>query len=178
MRDQYPHLIRGSLGSPDSASQVASRSVSCFCCFYFFTVGATFSENCPLQCTDLDRHLIRDSLGPSKPATQMATRSVQPFCTDDHRVFLYFTTGRPSPLKIAPIHGWMWTPSNTCFPGPTRVLNPNGISIGSAVFAGLISVTDRPTDPGTRSVTVGRIYVQSTVMRPKNSSFIQYDVIL
>jgi len=26
------------------------------------------------------------------------------------------------------------------------VLNPNGISIGSAVFAGLTSVTDRPTD--------------------------------
>jgi len=28
-------------------------------------------------------------------------------------------------------------------PGPTRVLNPNGISIDSAVFAGLSSVTDR-----------------------------------
>ena len=29
--------------------------------------------------------------------------------------------------------------------GPTRVLNPNDISIGSAVFAGLITVTDRQT---------------------------------
>ena len=29
--------------------------------------------------------------------------------------------------------------------GPIRVLNPNGISIGSAVFAGLTSVTDRQT---------------------------------
>ena len=28
-------------------------------------------------------------------------------------------------------------PCNTWFHGPTRVLNPNGISIGSAVFAGL-----------------------------------------
>jgi len=28
------------------------------------------------------------------------------------------------------------------FPVPTRVLNPNSISIGSAVFAGLTSVTD------------------------------------
>jgi len=34
-------------------------------------------------------------------------------------------------------------PSNTWFPGPTQVLNPNGISIGAAVFAGLTSVTDR-----------------------------------
>jgi len=37
-------------------------------------------------------------------------------------------------------------PSNTCFLGPTRVHNPNGISIGSSIFAGLTSVTDRPTD--------------------------------
>jgi len=34
----------------------------------------------------------------------------------------------------------IWTPM---FPEPTRVLNSNGISIGSAVFAGLTSVTDR-----------------------------------
>jgi len=34
-------------------------------------------------------------------------------------------------------------PSNTWFPGPTQVLNPNGSSIDAAVFAGLTSVTDR-----------------------------------
>jgi len=37
------------------------------------------------------------------------------------------------------------TLSNTQFPGVTRVLNPNGISIGAATFAGLTSVTDRQT---------------------------------
>jgi len=37
-------------------------------------------------------------------------------------------------------------PSNTWFLGPTGVHFPNGISIGSAVFAGLTIVTDRPTD--------------------------------
>jgi len=62
-------------------------------------------------------------------------------------------------------------PSNTWFIGPTRVLNPNGISISSAVFAGLTSVTDRPTDRptdhATRSVT-GRVYVCSTAMRHNN----------
>jgi len=36
-------------------------------------------------------------------------------------------------------------PSNTWFLGPTRVLNPNSISIGAAVFVGLISVTDQQT---------------------------------
>jgi len=62
----------------------------------------------------------------------------------------------PSP----PFHKGIWTPSNTWFLGPTRVLDPNGISIGAALFAGLISVTDRqtdrPTDHDTRSVTIGR----------------------
>jgi len=51
-----------------------------------------------------------------------------------------------SPLKIAPLHEGSGLPSNTWFLGPTQVLNPNGISIGAAVFAGLTSVTDRQTD--------------------------------
>ena len=77
------------------------------------------------------------------------------------------------PFKIALT--WEYgPPSNTRFPGPTRVLNPNGISIGSAVFAGLTNVTDRPTDRPTdhttRSVRIGRIYVRSTVMRPNNNN--------
>jgi len=59
----------------------------------------------------------------------------------------YFTVGRPFPsLKIAPSHGRSGLPFNTWFPGPTQVLNPNGISIGSAIFTGLNSVTDRLTD--------------------------------
>jgi len=45
---------------------------------------------------------------------------------------------------------------NRCFPGRTGVLDANGISIASAVFAGL---TDRPTDHATRSVTIGGTYV-------------------
>jgi len=52
--------------------------------------------------------------------------------------------------------------------GHTHVLNPNGISIGSAVFAGFTSVTNRPTDHASPSVTIGRIYVRSTAMRSKN----------
>jgi len=39
----------------------------------------------------------------------------------------------------------IWTPSNTWFFGPTRVHIPNGISMGSAVLAGLTVATDRPT---------------------------------
>jgi len=77
---------------------------------------------------------------------------------------------RPFPQKIAPSDGGIWTPSNTWFHRPTGVLTPNGISIGSAIFAGLTSVTDwqtdRPTNHATRSVTTGHIYVYSTAMQP------------
>jgi len=52
--------------------------------------------------------------------------------------------GLPFP-KNALSHGGYGPPSNTWFPEPTRVLNPNGLSIGSAVFAGLTTVTDRQT---------------------------------
>jgi len=47
-------------------------------------------------------------------------------------------------------------------PWPTRVNIPNGVTIGSATFAGLTVVTDRqtdrPTDHATPSVKIGRIY--------------------
>jgi len=56
------------------------------------------------------------------------------------------------------------------FSVPTRVLNTNGISIGSAVFAGLTSVTDKPTDHITPSVTIDLIYVRSTAIRPNNNN--------
>jgi len=67
----------------------------------------------------------------------------------------------PSPLKIAPSHRGIWTPCNRWFPDPTRVLNPNGILMSAAVFAGLTSVIDKPTDHATRSVTIGCIYTVS-----------------
>jgi len=54
-------------------------------------------------------------------------------------------------------------PSNIRFVGLTEVPNPNGISIGSAVVAGLTTMTDRQTDRqtdhATPSVTISRIYV-------------------
>jgi len=53
-----------------------------------------------------------------------------------------------------------------CFLGPTRVQIPNGISIGSAVFAGLTAVTDRPTDRLHYSICNNRPhYVRSTAMQ-------------
>jgi len=72
--------------------------------------------------------------------------------------------------KIAPSHGGSEPPSNTWSLGPTQVLNPNSISIGSAVFAWITSVTDRPTDHAIRSLTIDRIYVRRTAMRSNNKT--------
>jgi len=93
------------------------------------------------------------------------------FCTDDRKVFLYFTMGRPFPPQNCPfslgsgphlIHGSLGPPESSD-------LNPNGISIGAAFLqSSLVCQTDRQTDHATRSVTIGRIYVRSTTMRPNN----------
>jgi len=51
-----------------------------------------------------------------------------------------------SPSSKLPLPRRIWSPSNAWFLGPTRPHNSNGISIGSAVFAGFTTVTDRQTD--------------------------------
>ena len=96
------------------------------------------------------RYLTRFS---SEPITQTASRSVQRFSHRDHTVSPILHDGMPFPLKITPSHGESGPPSNIWFLGPTRVLNPNGISIGAAVFAGFTSVTDRQTDRQTDHTT-------------------------
>jgi len=67
------------------------------------------------------------------------------FCTAHCRVFLYFRMGRPFSLKIASSHRGSGPPSNTWLLDHTRILMPNGISIGWAVFARLTTVTDWQT---------------------------------
>ena len=78
------------------------------------------------------------------------TNPVWPDLTDLHRAWqkvpiLYNGTPILTP-KFAPSHGESEPLSNTWSLGPSQVLNPDGISIGSAIFAGLSSVTDRQTD--------------------------------
>jgi len=107
---------------------------------------------------DLDPHVRHDLLDPSEPTDQTAI---------DSAVFAQMTAECPCtlqwdaafPLKIAPSHG-SGPLSNTWFPGPIRVLSPNGISIGSAVLAGLTSMTDRQTDRPRNSVGNNRPHLR------------------
>ena len=87
------------------------------------------------------------------------------FCTDDHRVSLFFTMGRPFAPSKFPSHGGSEPHLIHGSLGPPE--SSTQIDRFSH-FAGLTSVTDRPTDQATRSVTVDRVYVRSTAMRSKN----------
>jgi len=75
----------------------------------------------------------------------------------------------PFALKMAPSRVGIWTPSNTWFLGPTQVHVLNGISIGSAVFAGLTIVTDQPTNRPRYSLSSNRLRLANH--GPNNSCY-------
>ena len=84
---------------------------------------------------------------------------VQSFCTAHGRKYLYFIMGAPFP-KIAPsngVSGPHLIHDSLC---PSKPTNPNGISIGSAVFVGLTSMTDRQTDRSRYSVGNNRPHLR------------------
>jgi len=99
--------------------------------------------------------LTHASLGQPESILQTASRSLQPFVQSVPILFI-------GPLlKIARFHGGSGSPSNTRFLEPTRVHNPKGISIGSVDFAGLMIVTDRPTDRPRHSVCNSRPHLRT-----------------
>jgi len=108
------------------------------------------------------RHLANtiEPVLPSAHPSPQSKRQIDRFgcsCTAQAEVPI-LTMGSSCPQNCPFRWGISVPPSNTWFPEPTRVLKPNGTSIGSAGFAGLTSVTDQAT----RSVTINRIYVRST----------------
>jgi len=74
------HLIRASLGPPESTSQATG-----FCTAHgresvYFTMSRPLPLKIALRMGDLDPHLIHASLGPAESTTQTVSRSVQHFC--------------------------------------------------------------------------------------------------
>jgi len=88
-------------------------------------------------------HLIRDSLGPPESKFHTASRSVQPFLHSSQQRVAILYNGPPPPTQNCPSYGGYEPPNNTWFLGPTRLSIPKSISISSAVFAGLTTVTHR-----------------------------------
>jgi len=141
-----------SFGPPKSTTQMPNRSVQLFLhssrqkvpTFYN---GRPFPQNCPLS-----RGIRTPSnswfFGPVRahsPNGIMIGSSVFTQVIVECPI-LYNGPRLPPPSKLPLPMGGSGLQSNTWFHGPTRVVNPNGTSIGSAVFAGLTRVTDGPTD--------------------------------
>jgi len=83
-------------------------------------------------------------------------------------ILQWFSMGKTT-AKIAPFPRESAPPSNIWFLGPTQVIIPNGISIDSAVFAGLTNVTtDRHTQ--TQRQTDHAIPSVCDALRPNNNS--------
>ena len=102
-----PRLTHDSLGHSEPTIQTASRSVNPFSHKWLHGVtvlynGRPFPQDRPFPWGDLEPHLTHYFLGQSESTTQTASWSVSCFCTDDRRVSLYFTMGRPfSPSKLS-----------------------------------------------------------------------------
>jgi len=94
------------------------------------------------------------------------------FCTAHGRKSLYFIMGRPPLLKIAPSHDGMMTHGSLAHPSPQpkRHLDRSAVLHKAHYCDKTDQETDRLTDHVTRPVTIGRIYVCSTAMRPNNNS--------
>jgi len=119
------------------------------------------------------------SLSPTESITQTAYRSVQPFLSQIHRIECPYTLqwDAPSPQNcpshyeigsIDPhlIHGSLGPSECSTQTGLFRSVQP---FLQGSLVRQIDRQTNRPTDHATRSVSIGRIYVRSTVsMRPND----------
>jgi len=117
-----PHLIRGSLDPPDSASQTASRSIqpllhSLPLSIHILYNGCPFPQKC-LFLWGFGSHLIHDSLGPTKPITRTVSRSVQPFLHSSPQSIPILYNEQPISPKNCSFPWGIWTP----FRGPPESL--------------------------------------------------------
>jgi len=88
-------------------------------------------------------HLIRASLGPTESKSKRAFLSVQPFLHSSQQ--LYFTMDRPFLPQNCPFLWDLDLPHLIYSSLGHPSTHPNGILIGSVVFAGLTAVRDRQT---------------------------------
>ena len=77
-------------------------------------------------------HLTHDSLGPFESTAQTANRSVQPFLHNSQQKVPILYNGDPFPQSV-PSRGEIEPPSFSWFLEADRALNPNCITIGSAI---------------------------------------------
>jgi len=100
-----------------------------------------FPKSCSFAWGDLDLHLVKVVIGPKRiriPNGISIGLAVFLHLHSSRQRVAIPNNGSPLPPSFTLSTRYVNLPSNASFLGPTRVLNPNGISIGSAVFASLI----------------------------------------
>ena len=88
------------------------------------------------------------------------------------------------PPQKCPFPWGSGSPSNTQFRQPSQLHNPNGILIGSAIFAGITVITgretnrqkDRQTDHTTPCIAIGCMQATSVAMRSNNRTYTVHNV--
>jgi len=108
--------------------------------------------------------LIHASLYSLESSTQTASRLVQPFLHSSRQRVIMLYSGPPFSPQNCLFTWGSGPPFNTCFLGSTRVHVPNAISTGSAVFAGLTTVTHQQTDHAATSVLWCSLKTSAVVM--------------
>jgi len=123
-------------------------------------MGRPFPSKLPLRMKRSGPPFVNCSLGPPCQYAKRHLDRFSRFCTDNHSVPIFYN-GMPRLLKIVPTNRADVDPMKEMVPWAHPSPQPNGIAIGSAVFAGLTIVrqTDRQTEHVTPCVTIGRIYV-------------------
>ena len=131
MRRAGTYLIHGCLSPPESHTPNGIAIGSAFFAGPLNMEGSIVFARLR-QCAS---HVTRTYLGSPESTTQTVSRSVHPFLDSSRlRVAILYNGSPLPPIKIVPFHEASEPPSNTWFPGPTRILNPNVISIASDVL--------------------------------------------
>jgi len=137
-----------SFSPPESTTQTANRSVQPFLHRSRRSVVSHIGATCRIR-LNIRRHLANtikhvlrwSQRNPNDKSIGWA--AFAQLAASPYRPTLQWAS--LSPKLSLPIVG-SGPPYNSWFPGPARAQNPNGISIGALVFAGLTSVSDRQTD--------------------------------
>jgi len=142
---------------PNFTAQMANQSVQPFLHSSWQKApivynGQPFPPKLPLIMGGSGPHLIHDSLGKSKPTIQTASRSVQLFLHTSLQSVPILYNGTPLPLQNCPF-SWGSGPQSDMVPEAHQSPQPKRhLNRFSCFFAGLTSVTDRPTDRSHYSV--------------------------
>jgi len=119
-----------------------------------FAMSQTLPPKCPFPFGHMHPYLIHGSLCPPDSASKTASRLVLPFLhSSQQSVPTLYNESPPPPEKLSFSIGDL--------DRITRVHKPNGILIGSAIFAELTTVTDRPTDIPRCSVCNNRAHLRT-----------------